>query len=58
MTWDFNELIDAAELLSDYCDNTPCAGCIFNLKHGCMFNSEPEATGFVPYEWYIPERKK
>ena len=57
MTWDFEELIDAAVLLHDYCDHTPCGGCIFKLEHGCMFNSEP-TTGFVPYEWDIPERRQ
>ena len=58
MTWDFEELIDAAVLLHDYCDHTPCESCIFKLEHGCMFNSEPEATGFVPWEWDIPERRE
>ena len=29
MNWDFEELIDVAGLLSDYCDNNPCKSCIF-----------------------------
>ena len=56
--WNVDDLVDAAGLLSDYCDNNPCKSCIFKLEHGCMFNSEPETTGFVPWEWDIPERRE
>ena len=55
--WNVDDLVDAAGLLSDYCDNNPCKSCISKLEHGCMFNSEP-TTGFVPYEWDIPERRQ
>ena len=59
--WNVDDLVDAAGLLSDYCDNNPCKSCIFNLSGymppRCMFNSEA-TTGFVPYEWDIPERRQ
>ena len=56
--WNVDDLVDAAGLLSDYCGNNPCKSCIFKFGHGCMFNSEPDTTGFVPWEWDIPERRQ